>query len=140
MLVNVGDQYDSGAHYWTVAPLGTTVSLGIVTFSTMVTPEPIWTLLSMSLPEPINVPAPIVTFFLMQRIVGLEEATSSSLGRRLVEPMVISSVLTRGKLLHWYKASGSVVLSELKPDSDSPGDEEAVTTIDVEVREIKEQA
>ncbi len=55
------------------------------------------------------------------------------------EPMVISSVLTRGKLLHWYKASGSVVLSELKelkPDSDSPGDEEAVTTIDVEVREI----
>ena len=56
------------------------------------------------------------------------------------EPMVISSVLTRGKLLHWYKASGSVVLSELKPDSDSPGDEEAVTTIDVEVREIKEQA
>jgi hypothetical protein len=136
MLSDVGDQYDPGAHYWTVAPLGTTVPLGIVTFSTMVTPEPIWTLLSMSLPEPINVPAPIVTFFLMQRIVGLEEATSSSLGRRLVEPMVISSVLTRGKLLHWYKASGSVVLPELKPDSDSPGDEEAVTTIDVEVREI----
>ncbi len=56
------------------------------------------------------------------------------------EPMVISSVLTRGKLLHWYKASGSVVLPELKPDSDSPVDEEAVTTIDVEIREIKEQA